>query len=154
MTVPKWRRSRISYTMSLATTCSSCHCKSHCNLLVVFLWLCSPCFWYIFFHKSSVLGHIESGKGSIEKELKDQVKLYRWEQEPYSTASIVNFKKARQKIFKLLQRFNVRILITCLHRLFVRLTSAFAANSITAAVRTSAFSSRIMGTFVSMGQPL
>uniref|UniRef100_A0A0E0M8B9 Midasin n=1 Tax=Oryza punctata TaxID=4537 RepID=A0A0E0M8B9_ORYPU len=53
-----------------------------------------------------VLGEIEVSKGSIEKDLKDQVKLYRWEQDPHSTASIENFKRTRQKIFKLLQRFN------------------------------------------------
>uniref|UniRef100_A0A0E0QZY1 Midasin n=1 Tax=Oryza rufipogon TaxID=4529 RepID=A0A0E0QZY1_ORYRU len=52
-----------------------------------------------------VLGEIEGGKGSIEKDLKDQVKLYRWEQDPHS-ASIENFKRTRQKVFKLLQRFN------------------------------------------------
>ncbi|KAG8091817.1 hypothetical protein GUJ93_ZPchr0012g21118 [Zizania palustris] len=53
-----------------------------------------------------VLGQIEAGKGSIEKDLKDQVKLYRWEQDPHSTASIENFKRTRQKIFKLLRQFN------------------------------------------------
>jgi midasin len=52
-----------------------------------------------------VLGEIEGGKGSIEKDLKDQVKLYRWEQDPHS-ASIENFKRTRQKVFKLLQCFN------------------------------------------------
>uniref|UniRef100_A0A0D3HEC5 Midasin n=1 Tax=Oryza barthii TaxID=65489 RepID=A0A0D3HEC5_9ORYZ len=52
-----------------------------------------------------VLGEIEGGKGSIEKDLKDQVKLYSWEQDPHS-ASIENFKRTRQKVFKLLQRFN------------------------------------------------
>ncbi|CAN6310921.1 unnamed protein product, partial [Urochloa humidicola] len=49
---------------------------------------------------------IEEGKRSIEKELKDLVKLYSWEQAPYSTASIENFKRARQKMFKLLGQFN------------------------------------------------
>uniref|UniRef100_J3N351 Midasin n=1 Tax=Oryza brachyantha TaxID=4533 RepID=J3N351_ORYBR len=53
-----------------------------------------------------VLEQIEAGKGSIEKDLKDQVKLYRWEQDPHSTSSIENFKRTRQKIFKLLRRFN------------------------------------------------
>lgn len=60
-----------------------------------------------FFLLLSVLRQIEVGKESVEKELKDQVKLYRWEQDPYSLASIENFKKTRQKFFKLLQRFNV-----------------------------------------------
>lgn len=63
-------------------------------------------FGYYMQFLSLVLGQIEAGKGSIENELKDQVKLYRWEQEPYNTASIGNFKRTRQKIFKLLQRFN------------------------------------------------
>uniref|UniRef100_A0A0D9XKA7 Midasin n=1 Tax=Leersia perrieri TaxID=77586 RepID=A0A0D9XKA7_9ORYZ len=53
-----------------------------------------------------ILDQIEAGKVSIEKDLKDQVKLYRWEQDPHSTASIEKFKRTRQKIFKLLQRFN------------------------------------------------
>ncbi|TVU30479.1 hypothetical protein EJB05_22106, partial [Eragrostis curvula] len=63
-------------------------------------------FGYYMQFLSLVLGQIEAVKGSIEKELKDQVKLYRWEQEPCSTASIENFKRTRQKVFKLLRRFN------------------------------------------------
>ncbi|XP_062201313.1 midasin-like isoform X2 [Phragmites australis] len=63
-------------------------------------------FGYYMQFLSLVLGQIGAVKESIEKELKDQVKLYRWEQAPYSTASIENFKRTRQKIFKLLQRFN------------------------------------------------
>lgn len=69
----------------------------------------SFCPWLVLtkFPTSSVQGKIEDGKKNIEKELKDQVKLYSWEQAPYSSASIENFKRTRQKIFKLLQRFNV-----------------------------------------------
>ncbi|KAL6643149.1 hypothetical protein ACP70R_021330 [Stipagrostis hirtigluma subsp. patula] len=63
-------------------------------------------FGYYMQFLSLILEQIEAGKGSVEKELKDQVKLYRWEQEPYSTASIENFKRTRQRIFKLLRRFN------------------------------------------------
>ncbi|KAM3408334.1 hypothetical protein ACQJBY_001473 [Aegilops geniculata] len=63
-------------------------------------------FGYYMQFLSLVLRQIEVGKESVEKELKDQVKLYRWEQDPYSLASIENFKRTRQKIFKLLQRFN------------------------------------------------
>jgi hypothetical protein len=54
------------------------------------------------FSTSSVHGKIEEGKKNIEKELKDHVKLYSWEQAPYSSASIENFKRTRQNIFKLL----------------------------------------------------
>jgi hypothetical protein len=53
-----------------------------------------------------VLEHIESEKKSIEKELKENVKLYRWEQDP-NVYSIERFKKARQKAFKFVQKFNV-----------------------------------------------
>ncbi|RCV42665.1 hypothetical protein SETIT_9G233700v2 [Setaria italica] len=63
-------------------------------------------FGYYMQFLSLVDGHIGSGKGDIEKELKDLVKLYSWEQAPYSTASIESFKRTRQKIFKLLQQFN------------------------------------------------
>ncbi|KAJ1295332.1 hypothetical protein BS78_01G216000 [Paspalum vaginatum] len=63
-------------------------------------------FGYYMQFLSLVHGKIEEGKKDIEKELKDQVNLYSWEQAPYSTASIENFKRTRQKIFKLLQRFN------------------------------------------------
>uniref|UniRef100_A0ACD5ZCK1 Uncharacterized protein n=1 Tax=Avena sativa TaxID=4498 RepID=A0ACD5ZCK1_AVESA len=63
-------------------------------------------FGYYMQFLSLVHRQIEAGKESIEKELKDQVKLYRWEQDPYSLASIDNFKRTRHKIFKLLQRFN------------------------------------------------
>ncbi|CAL4925261.1 unnamed protein product [Urochloa decumbens] len=45
-------------------------------------------------------------KDFIEKKLKDEAKLYSWEQAPYSTASIESFKRARQRIFKLLGQFN------------------------------------------------
>ena len=55
---------------------------------------------------SSVHEKIEAGKRSIEDDLKDLVKLYSWEQETYRAASIDKFKKARQKIFRLLQQFN------------------------------------------------
>uniref|UniRef100_A0A452YC35 Midasin n=1 Tax=Aegilops tauschii subsp. strangulata TaxID=200361 RepID=A0A452YC35_AEGTS len=64
-------------------------------------------FGYYMQFLSLVLRQIEVSKESVEKELKDQVKLYRWDQDPYSLASIENFKRTRQKIFKLLQRFNV-----------------------------------------------
>ncbi|CAM0956904.1 unnamed protein product [Alopecurus aequalis] len=63
-------------------------------------------FGYYMQFLSLVHRQIEAGKESIEKELKDQVKLYRWEQDPYSLALIENFKRTRHKIFKLLQRFN------------------------------------------------
>ncbi|VAH03975.1 unnamed protein product [Triticum turgidum subsp. durum] len=63
-------------------------------------------FGYYMQFLSLVLRQIEVSKESVEKELKDQVKLYRWDQDPYSLASIENFKRTRQKIFKLLQRFN------------------------------------------------
>ncbi|KQJ96949.1 midasin [Brachypodium distachyon] len=63
-------------------------------------------FGYYMQFLSLVHGQIEAGKQSIENELKDQLKLYRWAQDPYSPASIENFKRTRQKIFKLLQRFN------------------------------------------------
>ncbi|KAL6842329.1 hypothetical protein ACP4OV_027756 [Aristida adscensionis] len=63
-------------------------------------------FGYYMQFLSLVVGQIEAGKRTIEKELKDHIKLYRWEQEPYSMASVENFKRTRQKIFKLLQRFN------------------------------------------------
>ncbi|XP_071685110.1 midasin isoform X2 [Lolium perenne] len=63
-------------------------------------------FGYYMQFLSLVCRQIEAGKESIEKELKDQVKLYRWEQDPYTLASIDNFKRTRHKIFKLLQRFN------------------------------------------------
>uniref|UniRef100_A0ACD5WZY3 Uncharacterized protein n=1 Tax=Avena sativa TaxID=4498 RepID=A0ACD5WZY3_AVESA len=63
-------------------------------------------FGYYMQFLSLVHRKIEAGKESLEKELKDQVKLYRWEQDPYSLASIDNFKRTRHKIFKLLQRFN------------------------------------------------
>ncbi|AQK86708.1 ribosome export associated1 [Zea mays] len=63
-------------------------------------------FGYYMQFLSLVHGKIEEGKKNIEKELKDHVKLYSWEQAPYSSASIENFKRTRQKIFKLLQRFN------------------------------------------------
>ena len=70
----------------------------------------------IIFSLLSVHRQIEAGKESIEKELKDQLKLYRWEQDPYSVSSIENFKRTRHKIFKLLQRFNV-----CTYCLFLLL---------------------------------
>jgi midasin len=73
---------------------------------------------YNIFLLLSVHRQIEAGKESIVKELKDQVKLYRWEQDPYSLASIDNFKRTRHKIFKLLQRFNVRA--NCLVLLFLQ----------------------------------
>ncbi|PVH31778.1 hypothetical protein PAHAL_9G230700 [Panicum hallii] len=63
-------------------------------------------FGYYMQFLSLVHEKIEAGKRSIEDNLKDLVKLYSWEQEPYSTASIDKFKKARQKIFRLLQQFN------------------------------------------------
>ncbi|KAJ3690228.1 hypothetical protein LUZ61_019392 [Rhynchospora tenuis] len=50
-----------------------------------------------------VLEHIESERRSIEKELKENVKLYRWEP---NVNSIERFKKTRQKAFKLIQKFN------------------------------------------------
>jgi midasin len=63
-------------------------------------------FGYYMQFLSLVHEKIEAGKRSIEDNLKDLVKLYSWEQEPYSTASIDKFKKARQKIFRLLQQYN------------------------------------------------
>ncbi|KAF3328833.1 midasin [Carex littledalei] len=49
--------------------------------------------------------HIESERRSIEKELKENVKLYHWEQDP-NVYSIERFKKSRHKAFKLVQRYN------------------------------------------------
>ncbi|KAF8672677.1 hypothetical protein HU200_049372 [Digitaria exilis] len=63
-------------------------------------------FGYYMQFLSLVHKEIEAGKQPIEQQLKDRVNLYSWEQAPYSTTSIENFKRARQKIFKLLQKFN------------------------------------------------
>ncbi|KAJ3682433.1 hypothetical protein LUZ60_015006 [Juncus effusus] len=52
-----------------------------------------------------VLEHIESERKSIEKELKENVKLYRWEQDP-TIYSIERFKKTREKAFKLVHKIN------------------------------------------------
>lgn len=56
--------------------------------------------------------HIESERRSIEKELKENVKLYRWEQDP-NVYSIERFKKSRHKAFKLVQRYNVICQLAC-----------------------------------------
>ncbi|KAJ4774203.1 Midasin [Rhynchospora pubera] len=50
-----------------------------------------------------ILERIESERRSLEKELKENVKLYHWEPNVYS---IERFKKTRQKAFKLIQKFN------------------------------------------------
>ncbi|KAG2548684.1 hypothetical protein PVAP13_9KG211085 [Panicum virgatum] len=63
-------------------------------------------FGYYMQFLSLVHEKIEAGKRTIEDDLKDLVKLYSWEQETYRAASIDKFKKARQKIFRLLQKFN------------------------------------------------
>ncbi|XP_020701231.1 midasin isoform X3 [Dendrobium catenatum] len=53
-----------------------------------------------------VLEHIEAGKGSVEKDLKEYLKLFSWEH-PCARVSIENFRRTRQKIWKLIQKFNV-----------------------------------------------
>ncbi|XP_020093830.1 midasin isoform X2 [Ananas comosus] len=50
--------------------------------------------------------YIDGGRRSIEKELKELLKLYRWEQDPCSYASIENFRRTKQKMLKSVQKFN------------------------------------------------
>ncbi|KAJ0981578.1 hypothetical protein J5N97_009833 [Dioscorea zingiberensis] len=52
-----------------------------------------------------VLDHIEDVRKQIEKDLKEHLKLYRWEQ-PYHQSSMENFRRARQKTWKLIQKYN------------------------------------------------
>ncbi|KAG0489307.1 hypothetical protein HPP92_008118 [Vanilla planifolia] len=53
----------------------------------------------------SVLECIEVGRGSAEKEIKEHVKLFNWEH-PQSRLSLENFRRTRQKVWKLVQKFN------------------------------------------------
>ncbi|KAL0926118.1 hypothetical protein M5K25_004510 [Dendrobium thyrsiflorum] len=54
-----------------------------------------------------VLEHIEAGKGSVEKDLKDHLNLFSWEH-PCARASIENFRRTRQKIWKLIQKLSCK----------------------------------------------
>lgn len=55
---------------------------SHCWIYVQYFCFFCPRLVLIKFPTSSVHGKIEEGKKTIEKELKDHVKLYSWEQAP------------------------------------------------------------------------
>ncbi|XP_064960659.1 midasin-like isoform X3 [Musa acuminata AAA Group] len=52
-----------------------------------------------------VLEHIENGRRTIEKDLKEHLKLLHWEH-PHNYSSIESFSRARQKMRKLIQKFN------------------------------------------------
>ncbi|XP_073008545.1 midasin isoform X3 [Typha latifolia] len=53
-----------------------------------------------------VLKHIIDGRSLIEKDLREHLKLFSWEQLPHRSTSIEKFRRARQKMLKLVQKFN------------------------------------------------
>jgi len=60
-------------------------------------------------HLSSVSKHIDASRKEISTELKELVKLCRWEQDK-SYSSIENLKKSRQKLKKLIKKHTVSII--------------------------------------------
>ena len=64
------------------------------------------CVWMYIMHLSSVSKHIDTSRKEISTELKELVKLCRWEQDK-SYSSIENLKKSRQKLKKLIKKHTV-----------------------------------------------
>ena len=104
--------------MCLAIMCNSCLCECPPLFILWFEILKSFIWLLIMFHLFRALEHVQANRKNIETELKELLKLCRWEHSE-SYLSMENSKKTQQKLRKLIKKYTVSDILYFLFSSFV-----------------------------------